>query len=168
MYITFVDGDVLAVSSSYASGDEYSSLVVSPEKEQMSTLREIMWAMNEVDYTTRTETLSRVEFKGGQLLVWLHRHDDDDSLSDHGCATVHHHEKVSLSNTLVPMTLPWVFGYAFFIFLIVQYMRGIPRDLDEVAMLDGCSKIGVLFKILIPIVRSKPLLCHLQPHDNKA
>ena len=66
------------------------------------------------------------------------------------------------------MTLPWVFSYAFFIFLIVQYMRGIPRDLDEVAMLDGCSKICVLFKILIPIVRSKPLLCHLQPHDNKA
>ena len=81
---------------------------------------------------------------------------------------MNHHEKVSLSNTLVSMTLPWVFGYAFFIFLIVQYMRGIPRNLDEVAMLDGCSKIGVLFKILIPIVRSKPLLCHLQPHDNKA
>lgn len=168
MYITFVDGDVLAVSSSYASGDEYSSPVVSPEKEQVSTLREIMWAMNEVDlhYTHRNAIPCRVQ--GGQLLVWLHRHDDDDSLSDHGCATVHHHEKVSLSNTLVSMTLPWVFGYAFFIFLIVQYMRGIPRDLDEVAMLDGCSKIGVLFKILIPIVRSKPLLCHLQPHDNKA
>ena len=67
MYITFVDGDVLAFSSSYASGDEYSSPVVSPEKEQVSTLREIMWAMNEVDYTTRTETLSRVEFKGGNF-----------------------------------------------------------------------------------------------------
>ena len=56
-------------------------------------------------------------------------------------------KKVGLSDTLVSMTLPWIFGYAFFIFLIVQYMRGIPRDLDEAAMLDGCSKIGVLFKI---------------------
>ena len=62
-------------------------------------------------------------------------------------------KKVGLSDTLVSMTLPWIFGYAFFIFLIVQYMRGIPRDLDEAAMLDGCSKIGVLFKILAPVVQ---------------
>ena len=62
-------------------------------------------------------------------------------------------KKLGLSDTLVSMTLPWVFGYAFFIFLIVQYMRGIPRDLDEAAMLDGCSKIGVLFKILVPVVQ---------------
>lgn len=62
-------------------------------------------------------------------------------------------KKVGLSDTLVSMTLPWIFGYAFFIFLIVQYMRGIPRDLDEAAMLDGCSKIGVLFKILVPVVQ---------------
>ncbi len=62
-------------------------------------------------------------------------------------------KKVGLSDTLVSMMLPWVFGYAFFIFLIVQYMRGIPRDLDEAAMLDGCSKIGVLFRILVPIVQ---------------
>ena len=32
-------------------------------------------------------------------------------------------------------------------------MRGIPRDLDEAAMLDGCSKPGILFKIMIPIVK---------------
>ena len=58
-----------------------------------------------------------------------------------------------LSDTLVSMTLPWVFGHGFFIFLIAQYMRGIPRDLDEAAMLDGCSKAGILFKIMIPIVK---------------
>ncbi|MFR8283093.1 MAG: carbohydrate ABC transporter permease [Faecalibacterium sp.] len=55
-------------------------------------------------------------------------------------------KKLGLSDTLVSMTLPWVFGYGFFIFLIAQYMRGIPRDLDEAAMLDGCSKPGILFK----------------------
>ena len=37
-------------------------------------------------------------------------------------------KKLGLSDTLVSMTLPWVFGYGFFIFLIAQYMRGIPRD----------------------------------------
>ena len=48
--------DVLAVFSSYVSGNEYGSPVASLEKEQVDTLREIMWAMNEVDYSTRTET----------------------------------------------------------------------------------------------------------------
>ena len=62
-------------------------------------------------------------------------------------------KKLGLSDTLLSMTLPWVFGYGFFIFLIAQYMRGIPRDLDEAAMLDGCSKPGILFKIMIPIVK---------------
>ena len=48
--------DVLAVFSSYVSGNEHGSPVASLGKEQVDTLREIMWAMNEVDYTTRTET----------------------------------------------------------------------------------------------------------------
>lgn len=37
--------------------------------------------------------------------------------------------------------------------MIVQYMRGIPKELDEAAMIDGCSKIGILFKILVPVVQ---------------
>ena len=60
---------------------------------------------------------------------------------------------LGLSDTLLSMMLPWVFGHGFFIFLIAQYMRGIPRDLDEAAMLDGCSKAGILFKIMFPIVK---------------
>lgn len=32
------------------------------------------------------------------------------------------------------MILPWAFGGAFFVFLIVQYMRGIPKELDEAAI----------------------------------
>lgn len=51
------------------------------------------------------------------------------------------------------MILPWAFGGAFFVFLIVPYMRGIPKELDEAAMIDGCSKIGILFKILVPVVQ---------------
>ena len=35
--------------------------------------------------------------------------------------------------------------------LIVQYMRGIPKELDEAAMIDGCSKIGILFKFWSPL-----------------
>ena len=70
---------------------------------------------------------------------------------------------LGLSDTLVSMTLPWVFGHGFFIFLIAQYMRGIPRDLDEAAMLDGCSKAGILFKIMIPIVKPAIVTASITP-----
>ena len=62
-------------------------------------------------------------------------------------------KKLHLNDTLLAMILPWAFGGAFFVFLIVQYMRGIPKELDEAAMIDGCSKIGILFKILVPVVQ---------------
>lgn len=60
---------------------------------------------------------------------------------------------LNLNDTLVAIILPWCFGGAFFIFLIVQYMRGIPKELDEAAMIDGCGKIGILFRILVPVVQ---------------
>ena len=46
-------------------------------------------------------------------------------------------KKLHLNDTLLAMILPWAFGGAFFVFLIVQYMRGIPKELDEAAMIDG-------------------------------
>ena len=48
--------DVLAVFSSYVSGNEFGSPVASLEEEQVDKLREIMWAMNAVDYSTHPET----------------------------------------------------------------------------------------------------------------
>ena len=48
--------DVLAVFSSYVSGNEFGSPVASLEEEQVDKLREIMWAMNAVDYATHPET----------------------------------------------------------------------------------------------------------------
>ena len=49
---------VLAVFSSYVSGDEFGSSVASLEEEQVDKLREIMWEMNEVDYSTHPETIT--------------------------------------------------------------------------------------------------------------
>lgn len=40
---------------------------------------------------------------------------------------------------------------AFFVFMLVQFMRGLPRDLDESANLDGCSRIGIFFRIIVPL-----------------
>jgi multiple sugar transport system permease protein len=53
-------------------------------------------------------------------------------------------------NTFYPLLLPRLGGEAFFIFMIVQFIRGIPIDLDEAAMIDGCSRVGVFFRIILP------------------
>ena len=48
--------DVLAVFSSYVAGSEQGAPVAALTEEQVDKLREIMWAMNAVDYSTRAET----------------------------------------------------------------------------------------------------------------
>lgn len=53
-------------------------------------------------------------------------------------------------NTFLPLLLPRIGGEAFFIFMIVQFIRGIPIDLDEAGMIDGCSKLGVFYHIILP------------------
>lgn len=62
-------------------------------------------------------------------------------------------KKLHLIDTRIALVLPWFFGGAFFIFLMVQFFRGIPTELDEAAEIDGCGRLGILFKILIPIVK---------------
>lgn len=62
-------------------------------------------------------------------------------------------KKMHLIDTETSLVLPWGFGTAFFIFLLVQFFRGIPKELDEAAQIDGCGKIGILFRILVPIVK---------------
>ena len=50
--------DVLAVFSSYVSGNEQGAPVAALTEEQVDKLREIMWAMNAVDYSTHPETIT--------------------------------------------------------------------------------------------------------------
>ena len=54
--------------------------------------------------------------------------------------------------TYLPMTVPSFFGAAFSIFMIMQFIRGIPRDLDEAAKIDGCSWYGIFARILLPLI----------------
>ncbi|MBL8878212.1 MAG: carbohydrate ABC transporter permease [Phycisphaerales bacterium] len=58
--------------------------------------------------------------------------------------------------TLVPLWAPCWFGGAFSIFLVRQFYMTIPRELDEAAMLDGCSNWGILWRMIIPL--SRPVL----------
>lgn len=68
--------------------------------------------------------------------------------------------RYSIFNTLgmldsyMPFYMQALLGcYPFFIFMLIQFLRGIPRDLDESAYIDGCSEIGVLMRILLPLLK---------------
>jgi multiple sugar transport system permease protein len=61
--------------------------------------------------------------------------------------------KLGLVNTFYPLLLPRFFGMAFFIFMIMQFIRGIPKELDEAAEIDGCSQFGIFFRIILPLIR---------------
>ena len=55
-------------------------------------------------------------------------------------------------NTFLPLIVPkFLASDAFFIFLMVQFFRGIPRELDEAAMMDGCSPWRIYWKIMLPL-----------------
>ncbi|MCB0210691.1 MAG: carbohydrate ABC transporter permease [Anaerolineae bacterium] len=56
-------------------------------------------------------------------------------------------------NTFIPLLLPRFFGNPFFIFLIMQFIRSIPTDLDEAAEIDGCSKAGIFFRVILPLTQ---------------
>lgn len=56
--------------------------------------------------------------------------------------------------TFLPLTVPaFLGGGAFNIFLLMQFIRGIPRELDEAAIVDGCSKFGVFVRIIVPLMK---------------
>ncbi|WFE26359.1 carbohydrate ABC transporter permease [Solwaraspora sp. WMMD791] len=57
-------------------------------------------------------------------------------------------------DTPLPLIVPKLLATeAFFVFLMVQFMRGIPRDLDDAAKIDGCSPFGVFRYVIVPLAR---------------
>jgi multiple sugar transport system permease protein len=61
--------------------------------------------------------------------------------------------RMHMIDTYWPLILPSFFGNPFFIFLMVQYIRTIPRDLDEAARIDGAGTWGILYRIILPLCR---------------
>lgn len=58
--------------------------------------------------------------------------------------------KLGWINTFYPLLLPRLGGSVFFIFMIIQFIRGIPIDLDEAAMIDGAGQFGTFFHVILP------------------
>ncbi len=58
--------------------------------------------------------------------------------------------KIGLTNNYLIWTFN-VIGHGMYVFLFRQYFAGIPKEMEEAAIIDGCSRIGVLFKIFVPL-----------------
>ncbi|HHV31868.1 carbohydrate ABC transporter permease [Caproiciproducens sp. LBM24188] len=61
-------------------------------------------------------------------------------------------QKLNLVNTYVPLILPFFFGQAFFIYMMMQFIAGLPKELDEAAIIDGCSKYTIFTRIIFPLI----------------
>jgi len=56
-------------------------------------------------------------------------------------------------NTFLPLIVPKLLGTdAFFVFLMVQFIRGLPKELDEAARIDGCGHFNTFFRIILPLM----------------
>ncbi|GHV04627.1 sugar ABC transporter permease [Spirochaetia bacterium] len=55
-------------------------------------------------------------------------------------------------DTYLPLIIPKLFATdAFFIFLLVQFIRSLPKELDESAIIDGCGKFSIYTRIILPL-----------------
>ncbi|TXS50021.1 carbohydrate ABC transporter permease [Streptomyces sp. t39] len=63
-------------------------------------------------------------------------------------------QKLELINTYVPLLIgKYLATDAFFVFLILQFMRNLPKELDEAARLDGCGHLRIYWSIVLPLCR---------------
>ncbi len=57
-------------------------------------------------------------------------------------------------NSYFPFWIPALFATSsFFIYMFVQFFRGLPSELDEAATIDGCGSLGVLTHVLLPLCK---------------
>ena len=57
-------------------------------------------------------------------------------------------------NSYLPFFAPAALAcYPFFIYMMIQFLRGVPKELDEAAKIDGCGSFVILMRILLPILK---------------
>ena len=64
--------------------------------------------------------------------------------------------KLGWVDSFLPMIVPAFFGSPFYIFLLRQFFMGIPRELEDAALIDGANRLQILWRIIIP--NAKPAL----------
>ena len=62
----------------------------------------------------------------------------------------------------LPLIIPSLFAFdTYFVFMMVQFLRGIPRELDEAATIDGCNSIQTLIMVICPMLKPAIVSCAL-------
>jgi multiple sugar transport system permease protein len=63
-------------------------------------------------------------------------------------------QRLGWIDTFLPLIVPYFLAIdAFFIFLMVQFIRGIPTELDDAARIDGCGHIQIYLRIILPLMK---------------
>ena len=57
------------------------------------------------------------------------------------------------TGTFLPLIVPAFLGSAFSIFLLRQFFLTIPQELSDAARIDGCSELGILARVIVPLAR---------------
>lgn len=61
--------------------------------------------------------------------------------------------KLGWMNTFLPIAIPKFFATeGFFVFLTVQFIRSLPRELDQAATVDGCGPIRIYTRVILPLI----------------
>jgi len=61
--------------------------------------------------------------------------------------------ELGLYDSLWALVLPKFFGEAFYIFLLRQFFLTVPQEMIDAARVDGCSELGVLWRVMLPLAR---------------
>lgn len=62
--------------------------------------------------------------------------------------------KLGWVNTYLPLIVPYLLAFdSFFIFLMTQFIRTIPRELDEAAEIDGASHLRIFWSVILPLLK---------------
>lgn len=64
--------------------------------------------------------------------------------------------KLGFVNTFVPLVLPAFFGSPYYIYLMRQFMKGIPNSLIDAARIDGANDLKILYRVVMPLC--KPII----------
>src|SRR5690606_5759910 len=59
-------------------------------------------------------------------------------------------DRIGWTGTWLPLIVPHFFANAYNVFLLRQYFLGLPRELDEAAMMDGAGPLRILTNIIVP------------------
>jgi len=64
------------------------------------------------------------------------------------------YNKFNWINTYLPFYVPAVLAcYPFFTYMLIQFLRGLPRELDESAYMDGCGTLRTFMQVLLPLMK---------------